>query len=102
MSRKGARSKGARSKKSKSSPVQRALSSADTLALDRLCGPVTPRDLFHKRYENPISERVQAVRSERKKSGNGTLNSAGIYQTCESQMWAALPFGGEASAEGAS
>lgn len=66
-------------------------SAADTLALDKLCSSVTERELFLKEYQGPINQRVQMIRSERMKTGNGNLNSAALYQMGQKEIWASLP-----------
>lgn len=66
-------------------------SAADTLALDKLCSSVTERELFLKEYQGPINQRVQWIRSERMKTGNGNLNSAALYQVGQKEIWASLP-----------
>lgn len=59
--------------------------------LDKLCSGITGRDLFLKEFQEPISEEIGRVRAERIATGEGTLNSAGIYQHVQRDMWESLP-----------
>lgn len=59
--------------------------------LDKLCSGVSGWDIFSKEFQAPISDEIERVHTERMATGEGTLNTAAIYQQVRKNLWESLP-----------